>query len=105
RKAARKKAGPRRKTAPRVKAAPHQKAARAAAPRKTPRLERARRTLDENVPPPPSSLDMVRRGSAVRTGRKGVADRQSERMGMSPSITGGDVDVDLENAYFTGDEA
>ena len=24
---------------------------------------------------------------------------------MSPAITGGDVDVDVENAYFTGDEA
>jgi hypothetical protein len=24
---------------------------------------------------------------------------------MSPAITGGDVDVDLENAYFSGDEA
>lgn len=24
---------------------------------------------------------------------------------MSPAITGGDVDVDVQNAYFTGDEA
>jgi hypothetical protein len=24
---------------------------------------------------------------------------------MSPDITGGDVDVDVEDAYFTGDEA
>jgi hypothetical protein len=24
---------------------------------------------------------------------------------MPPSLTGGDVDVDLEDAYFTGDEA
>ena len=24
---------------------------------------------------------------------------------MSPAITGGDVDVDVEDAYFTGDEA
>ena len=24
---------------------------------------------------------------------------------MSPEITGGDVDVDVEDAYFTGDEA
>ena len=23
---------------------------------------------------------------------------------MAPSITGGDVDVDVQNAYFTGDE-
>ena len=28
-----------------------------------------------------------------------------EHRGMAPAITGGDADVDVENAYFTGDEA
>ena len=54
---------------------------------------------------PPSSLDMNRRGTAVRTGRAEVAQSAREHRGMSRSITGGDVDVDLEDAYFTGDEA
>ena len=73
--------------------------------RKAPRLDRARRTIEEIVPSPPSSLNMNRRGSAVRTGRAEVAERRLEHAGMSAAITGGDVDVDLENAYFTGDEA
>ena len=54
---------------------------------------------------PPSSLDMKRRGTAVRTGRAEVAESLQEHKGMSPDITGGDVDVDVEDAYFTGDEA
>ena len=76
----------------------------AGAVRKAPRLDRARRTIEEIVPSPPSSLNMNRRGSAVRTGRAEVAERRLEHAGMSAAITGGDVDVDLENAYFSGDE-
>ncbi|HTK28718.1 MAG TPA: DUF6335 family protein [Vicinamibacterales bacterium] len=48
---------------------------------------------------------MNRRGSAARTGRAELADELGEHRGMTPAITGGDVDVDLEDAYFTGDEA
>jgi hypothetical protein len=48
---------------------------------------------------------MVRRGTAVRTGRAEVAQSRLEHRGMSTAIMGGDVDVDLEDAYFTGDEA
>jgi hypothetical protein len=69
------------------------------------RLDRARRTLEESVPTPPSSLDMNRRGTAVRTGRAEVAQSLEDHKGMSRDITAGDVDVDLEDAYFTGDEA
>ena len=69
------------------------------------RLDRVRRTLEEMVPTPPSSLNMNRRGTAVRTGRAEVAQRLQEHKGMARAITGGDVDVDLEDAYFTGDEA
>src|SRR5450631_2935864 len=76
-----------------------------AGPSKAPRLERQRRTLEEAGQTPPSSLDMVRRGTAVRTGRAEVAESLREHRGMSPSITGGDVDVNVEDAYFTGDEA
>jgi hypothetical protein len=48
---------------------------------------------------------MDRRGTAVRTGRAEVAQNLQDHRGMSSAITAGDVDVDLEDAYFTGDEA
>ena len=72
---------------------------------KASRLERARKTLEESVQMPPSSLDMVRRGTAVRSGRAEVAESLKQHRGMPTDITAGDVDVDLEDAYFTGDEA
>jgi hypothetical protein len=72
---------------------------------RSPRLDRARRTLDELVPTPPSSLNLERRGSAARTGREELADIRRKHKGMSPEITSGDVDVDVEDAYFTGDAA
>lgn len=72
--------------------------------RKTPRLDRVRRTLDETVPSPPSSLDMDRHGSAARTGRAEFAESLALHRGMA-DVTGGDVDVNIESAYFSGDEA
>jgi hypothetical protein len=75
------------------------------AARPAPRLNRARRTLDETVPSPPSSLNMDRRGSAVRTGRAELKSNLTKHPGMTPAITGGDVDANWENAYFSGDEA
>jgi hypothetical protein len=57
------------------------------------------------VPTPPSSLDLNRRASAARTGRAEMAEALEDHRGMSSAITGGDVDVDVEDAYFTGDEA
>ena len=74
------------------------------APKKSPRLDRVRRTLDDTVPTPPSSLDMERRGSAARTGRAEIAEHLHNHSSMTPAITAGDVDVDVEDAYFTGDE-
>ena len=100
------KAKARRRPAARRAAAPTR--TRATAKAKTsrfPRLDRVRKRLDEEpVPSPPSSLNMDRRGTAARTGRAEFEHTRSELKGMSPAITGGDVDVDLENAYFTGDE-
>jgi len=81
------------------------KPASAAARSKPARLNRPRRTLDEGVPTPPSSLNMNRRGSAARTGRAELEDSLNEHTGMTPALTGGDVDADWEQAYFTGDEA
>jgi Family of unknown function (DUF6335) len=76
---------------------------------KTPRLDRVRRTLDETnedvVPTPPSSLNMDRHGSAARTGRADMEAARHNHATMAPEITAGDVDVDVEDAYFTGDEA
>jgi hypothetical protein len=75
------------------------------APARQPRLDRERRTLDETLNTPPSSLDMERHGSAARSGRKALNDSLKEHGGMTPELTAGDVDADYENAYFTGDEA
>jgi hypothetical protein len=101
---------PARKAAARRKPAAKARAKKAAAPARKARLDRARRTLNEQddprlIPTPPSSLNMDRHGSAARSGRKEIADRARLQRGMSRGITGGDVDVDLEDAYFTGDEA
>jgi hypothetical protein len=72
---------PARKMASRPKAAN-------AAPAKVPRLERARRTLEETVQTPPSSLNMDRRGSAARTGRAEIAQHLRERHGMEDLAAG-----------------
>ena len=72
---------------------------------KTPRLNRPRRTLDDDtIPTPPSSLNMNRQGSAARTGRAELLENQQVHGSMTRGITGGDVDVNLEQAYFSGDE-
>ena len=47
---------------------------------------------------------MDRHGSAVRTGRAETAERLREHRGMT-DVSGGDVDVDVEDAFFTGEEA
>ena len=103
-KQAAKKAARRKKKPAKARKSTRKKAARAKAPVKSAKLSRKRRTLEDVIPTPPSSLDMKRRGTAARTGRAGLAERLEEQRGMEPAITGGDVDVDLENAYFTGDE-
>lgn len=83
------------------------KTAPAARPAKVPRLNRARRVLDGDtvLATPPSSLDMDRRGSAARTGRAELDQNRRDHRSMTPEIAGGDVDVDVEDAYFTGEEA
>jgi hypothetical protein len=88
-----------------VKARPKRNSS-SASPAKVPRLDRARRTLDdrETTQTPPSSLDMDRRGTAARTGRAEIAENIREHHGMN-GVTGGDPDVDIEDAYFAGEEA
>jgi hypothetical protein len=89
----------------RATATPAKKVAlrRQAVKRQRPRPGRAVEPV--TVPSPPSSLNMHRRGSAARTGRSEMHESQEKHRAMSPEITAGDVDVDVEDAYFTGDEA
>jgi hypothetical protein len=75
---------------------------------KRPNLERERRTIreeEEMVPSPPSSLNMDRTASAVRTGRAEFEQRLREHTSTGPAMTGGDVDADWEDAEAVGDEA
>jgi uncharacterized protein DUF6335 len=118
RKAAGRKKPPARKSAPKASASkrpvktakkPARKSAagRGTIPKiagKTPRLERTRRTLEETVEGPPSSLDLDRNASAARSGRAELAEKQREHQNMT-DFAGGDPDVDVEDAYFTGEEA
>lgn len=99
-------AAPPRRTTPARQAAPSRPGAKAKrAAIKLSRLDRVRRTLEETLQTPPSSLDMERHGTAARSGRAEMELSQRNHHGMPQDITGGDVDVDVEDAYFTGDEA
>jgi hypothetical protein len=76
--------------------------------RRVPGLERERKQLrevEESVPGPPSSLNMDRHGSAARSGRAAMRHAKKEHTETGPSLTGGDVDADWEDAYAVGDEA
>lgn len=76
--------------------------------RRAPGLERARRQLreiEETVQTPPSSLNLDRRPSAARSGRRELREARLEHNEVSPEITAGDVDADWEDAYSVGDEA
>jgi hypothetical protein len=106
RKIARKKPAASPRSAPPARA---RGAVTAAPPRKVPSLNRERRTItdeeDEMIPMPPSSLDLDRSASAVRSGRRGMQQKFAEHTETSPAMTAGDVDADWESAYSVGDEA
>lgn len=70
------------------------------------RLSRERRTLDDtsSVASPPSSLDMNPHASSARTGSEEMREHRADHATMTPSIVAGDLDVSVEDAYFTGDE-
>jgi hypothetical protein len=53
---------------------------------------------------PPSSLDMNRNATAARSGRRQLSESKRQHNKMS-AVTGGDVDADMESAYFSGDGA
>src|SRR5439155_7940123 len=104
RKAAKAKA-PARKTA-RKAPAPRSAQAQAPAAKKAPALNRARRTVhdDDLLPSPPSSLDLDRKASAARTGRREMHEHMDKLTQTGPALTAGDVDADWESAYSVGDE-
>ena len=54
---------------------------------------------------PPSSLDLDRSASAVRSGRRGMQQKFADHTETSPAMTAGDIDADWESAYAVGDEA
>jgi hypothetical protein len=71
-------------------------------------LERERRVLRDEEPEPhgaPSSLEYGRSSSGIDTGRAEMLERRARHHSTSPKLTGGDVDADWEDAYFTGEEA
>lgn len=79
--------------------------AKRAATRKAKKARRPARKSKavETLRTPPSSLDMNRSPSAARSGHQAIADNQ-RRHNKFAAITAGDVDADMESAYFTGDE-
>ncbi len=79
---------------------PAKKARKAA---KKPAKRAAKRPPVETLRTPPSSLDMNRGATAARSGRQAISENQRRHNKMA-ALTGGDVDADMESAYFTGDE-
>lgn len=68
-------------------------------------IARDRRLIQEEVPTPPSSLDLDRRPSAARAGRAELEEALAEHTAAGPGITGGDVDAEWQSAYTVGDTA
>jgi hypothetical protein len=99
--AARPKTRPRKAAAP--KAAPRKKSLARPAPAA---LSRERRQLreDDVVPTPPSTLDYTPKASSAESGHNMYHHRQREHTEGGPSLTGGDVDVDWNEAYSSGEE-
>jgi hypothetical protein len=76
----------------------------ASAPKKTPNLDRPRKTVAD-VHGIPSSLDLNRTASAAKSGRAEMRNTLSKNTGGGPALTGGDVDADWQSAESIGDEA
>lgn len=95
---------PKPKAATKAKIQPPAAANRAG---RAPTLDRERRraTDPDLVRSPPSSLDLDRSASAVRSGRAGLAHKIHEHTSTGPALTAGDVDADWESADSIGDEA
>ena len=64
---------------------------------------KTRRADVDTLRTPPSSLDMARAATAARSGRRAL-DENRRRHSKMAALTAGDVDADMESAYFSGDE-
>ena len=87
-------------------AAPSQPTARHAPPRcRSTGNRRHLPEVEDNMPTPPSSLDLDRHavGGAIRPA--GLREARHQHNETSPELTGGDVDASWEDAYAVGDEA
>jgi Family of unknown function (DUF6335) len=73
-------------------------------PKKKPNLDRPRKTVAD-VHGIPSSLDLDRRASSVKSGRAEMNDKLSKSNSGGAAITAGDVDADWQSAESVGDEA
>ena len=71
----------------------------------TAEVQRRRDLEEEEVPTPPSTLDLDQRASAARSGHDEMIQRRKKHTAASPALTGGDVDADWEGAYMVGEEA
>ena len=60
---------------------------------------------DAPVPSPPSTLNLDRSASAVRSGRSKLDRRGEELTHTDAALAGGDVEADAQSAYAVGDEA
>ncbi len=60
---------------------------------------------DDVVTSPPSSLNLDRSASAVRSGRTKLASAAHELTHTDATLTGGDLEADAQSAYAVGDEA
>ncbi len=108
-KTARKATAARKKTAAKVKRAPAKRTASGRQPPKSsppePRRAKRRDARRRRSRRPLRRSTWTAGASAARTGRAEMAEARTDHANMTPAITGGDVDADVEDAYFSGDEA
>jgi hypothetical protein len=97
------KSAKRSKTAPKAKKRSARRPTRKTAKPAKKAAKKKARTAVPTLRTPPSSLDLNRAATAARTGRRVMNENQRRHNKMS-AVTGGDVDADIESAYFTGDE-
>ena len=95
-----------KRAAPVAKPRPAMPKARSGSPglRRIANIDRPRRTVAD-IHGVPSSLDMDRTASSVRSGRLELEHQIHEQTNTSPALTAGDVDADWAGASAVGDEA
>jgi hypothetical protein len=98
----------RRQKAPARKAAPKRSRVKASAARPKPAaLQRERRRLhdEETIPGAPSTLGYQPKASQAESGHQKYHQHMRDHTKEDPALTGGDLDVDWNDAYSSGEEA